>query len=190
MYIFGNTQSAFTTELLDGCLWNLVGMKFSLPAHVFRLFIRSALGGQEGVKESFKDKRLYLNAAILVVVSARYSKGWIQGGAKKRLRKGFSFDEILLQTKCSQQHTDVLPTTLSTHAFIWILTEYLLLVIRWAIKGPWASSLINLNCLFEKENSTMLMTTWPLKTSVLFLFLRKKGERFIFMRNHPHGVRF
>ena len=61
-------------------------MKFSCQPHVFRLFIRStqdgSKAGQKGVKESFKDKRLHWNAAILVLLSARYSKGWIQAGAK------------------------------------------------------------------------------------------------------------
>ena len=36
--IYRNTWSAFTTELLDGYLQNLVGMKYSWPAHVFKLF--------------------------------------------------------------------------------------------------------------------------------------------------------
>ena len=31
MYMYRNTQSAFTTELLDECLQNLVGMKISWP---------------------------------------------------------------------------------------------------------------------------------------------------------------
>ena len=46
--IYWNRQSDFTTDLLDGCLCNLVGMKFSWPAHVLRLFIRSALGWIQG----------------------------------------------------------------------------------------------------------------------------------------------
>ena len=38
MYMYWNTKSAFTTELLDGCLRNLVGMKYSwsLTSVVFR----------------------------------------------------------------------------------------------------------------------------------------------------------
>ena len=49
VYIWELTLSAFTTDLLlDGCLLNLVGMKFSWPTHVFRLFIRSALGCIQG----------------------------------------------------------------------------------------------------------------------------------------------
>ena len=97
--------------------------------------------GQKGFKESFKDKRLYLECCHS---GSGFGKIF-QGQGKNRYRKGFSFDEILLQIKCSQQHTDVLSTT---HAFIWILSFWLsffwlnclLLVIRWAIKGPWASS--------------------------------------------------
>ena len=47
---------------------------------VFRLFIRSALGGIQGrakedSKRASKTKGFTWNAAILVVVSARYSKG-------------------------------------------------------------------------------------------------------------------
>ena len=39
--------------------------------------------GQEGFKGSFKDKRQILGMLpLVVVVSARYSKGWIQDGAK------------------------------------------------------------------------------------------------------------
>ena len=52
-------------------------------------------------KIASKTKGFTWNAAILVVVSARYSKGWIQDGAKN-VEVGLSFDEILLQTKCSQ----------------------------------------------------------------------------------------
>ena len=69
MYIYGNTKkSAFTTELLDGYLWNLEGMKFSLPAHVFRLVLDPPWGGskagQEGVKESFKDTFQFHNVSL------------------------------------------------------------------------------------------------------------------------------
>ena len=31
MYVYWNTKSAFATELLDGCLRNLVGMKYLWP---------------------------------------------------------------------------------------------------------------------------------------------------------------
>ena len=87
MYIYGNTQSAFTTELLHGCLRNLVGMKFSLPAHVFRLLTDPPWGGskagQEGVKESFKDKRLYLECCHSGSGFGQIFQGWIHGSAKK-----------------------------------------------------------------------------------------------------------
>ena len=46
---------------------------------------RPGVDPREGKKESkraSKTKGFTWNAAILVVVSARYSKGWIQGGAK------------------------------------------------------------------------------------------------------------
>ena len=38
MYIYGNTWSAFTTELLNGCLLNLVGMKCSWSLTNFVVF--------------------------------------------------------------------------------------------------------------------------------------------------------
>ena len=42
---------------------------------------------------------------------------WWQG--KRRSRRSYSFVQILIQSKWSQQHTDVL---LATHVFIWILS--------------------------------------------------------------------
>ena len=38
MCMYQNTKSALTTELLDGCLWNLVGMKCSWHSHAWRCF--------------------------------------------------------------------------------------------------------------------------------------------------------
>ena len=29
MHMYGNTYSAIATEITDGCVWNLVGMKYS-----------------------------------------------------------------------------------------------------------------------------------------------------------------
>ena len=74
--------------------------------------------GQEGVKESFKDKKALINLEFCNSGSGfgQIFQGVDPGRAKKE-RKGFFFDEILLQTKNSQQHTDALPTTLSTHLF-------------------------------------------------------------------------
>ena len=76
------------TEPLDGCLWNLVGMKFSCPALVFRLFIRSALGGskagQEGVRESFKDRRLYLECCHSCSGFCQIFQGVVLGWVKNR----------------------------------------------------------------------------------------------------------
>ena len=48
--------------------------------------IRPGVDPRQDKKESnraSKTKGFTWNAAILVAVSARYSKGWIQGGAKK-----------------------------------------------------------------------------------------------------------
>ena len=38
MYMYWNTESAFTTELLNGCLRNLVGMKCSWPGTCIKVF--------------------------------------------------------------------------------------------------------------------------------------------------------
>ena len=74
------------------------------------------------------------------ITSARYSKGWIQGGAKigrgraSPLTK-FSFrpnvhSNILMYCRQHCRHVHLFESWLN----------YLLLVIRWAIKGPWSSS--------------------------------------------------
>ena len=39
MYMYGNTKSAFTTEPLNGCLQNLVGMKCSWPGTCIKMFL-------------------------------------------------------------------------------------------------------------------------------------------------------
>ena len=77
-------------------------MKFSWPAHVFRLFIRSALGWiqgnatQEGVKESIKDKRHYLKCCHSGSGFGQIYQAADQG--RENNRRDFSFDEILFQT--------------------------------------------------------------------------------------------
>ena len=38
MYMYRNTKSVLTTELLDGCLWNLVGMKCSWHCTCIKVF--------------------------------------------------------------------------------------------------------------------------------------------------------
>ena len=38
MYMYGNTLSAFTTEPLNGCLRNLVGMKCSWPRTCIKVY--------------------------------------------------------------------------------------------------------------------------------------------------------
>ena len=60
--------------------------------------------GQEGVKESFKEKSL-LNSAILVVVWARYSKGWIQGRAKIGRGRAFPLTKYSFRTNV---HSNIL----------------------------------------------------------------------------------
>ena len=81
---YGNSHSQ---PLLQNCLkdvyGNLVGMKFSWPKLVLRLFIRSTLGqGKNESKRASKTKGFTWNAAILVVVSARYSKSGSRAGQK------------------------------------------------------------------------------------------------------------
>ena len=49
MYMYGNTESAFTTELLDGYLPNLVGIKYSWPPHIcIDFWAKSAQGRIQG----------------------------------------------------------------------------------------------------------------------------------------------
>ena len=48
MYIYGNTQSAFTTELFDGCLQNFVGMKNSWVRACVRRFCQTNPGADPG----------------------------------------------------------------------------------------------------------------------------------------------
>ena len=82
---------------------------------------------------------------ILVVVSVRYSMGWIQGRAK--IGRG----RASLLTKSSfrpnvhgnilmycRRHMHLFEYRHSGYLFFWL--NCLLLVIRWAIKGTWASS--------------------------------------------------
>ena len=66
-------------------------MEFSLPAYVFRLLSDlpwdGSKAGQEGVKESFKDKWLYLecchSGSGFGQALQGFIQGWIQGGAKE-----------------------------------------------------------------------------------------------------------
>ena len=110
--------------------------------------IRPGVDPRQGKKESkraSKTKGFTWNAAILVVVSARYSKGWIQGGAKigrgraspltKSSFRSNVHSNILMYCR---QHMHLFESCHSGCLFIWL--NCLLLVLRWAIKGPWASS--------------------------------------------------
>ena len=126
-------------------------MKFSWPAHVFRLFIRSALGWIQSrarrSQRASKTKGFTWNAAILVVVSARYSKGWIQGGAKigrgrvsRLMKSSFRSNVHSNMLMYCRQYMSLFESCHSGCLFIWL--NCLLLVIRWAIKGPWASSFV------------------------------------------------
>ena len=104
--------------------------------------------GKKESKRASKTKGFTWNAAILVAVSVRYSKGWIEGGQKKveeglLLWRNPPSDQIFTAT-----YWCIADDTVDT--FIWILSfwlsffwlNWLLLVIRWAIKGPWASSFL------------------------------------------------
>ena len=70
--------------------------------------------GQEGVKESFKDKRLYLECCHSGSDFDQIFQGVDPGRGKIGRGRASPFTKSSFQTKCSQQHTDVLPTT---HAF-------------------------------------------------------------------------
>ena len=92
-----------------------------------------------------KTKGFLWNAAILVVVSARYSKGWIQGGAKIGRGRASPLTKLSFRSNVHsnillycRQHMHLFESRHSGCLYIWL--NCLLLVIRWAIKGPWASS--------------------------------------------------
>ena len=109
--------------------------------------IHRGVGPRQGKKESesFKDKRLYLECCHFVVVSARYSKGWIQGGAKIGRGRASPLTKLSFRSNVHsnilmycRQHMHLFESRHSGCLYIWL--NCLLLVIRWAIKGPWASS--------------------------------------------------
>ena len=124
--------------------------------------IRPRVDTRQGNKEwkrASKTKSFTLNAAILVVVSARYSKGWIKGGAKigrgrasPLTKASFRLNghrNILMYMYC-RRHMHLFKSCHSCCLFFWL--NRLLLVIRWAIKGPWASSFhYNLFCLWDLQ---------------------------------------
>ena len=95
VYIWEHAWSAFTTEPLDRCLWNLIGMKFLLPAHVFRLFIRSALGWIQGrarwsQREIQREKALlqYLECCLSGSGFGQIFQGVDPGRGKKMVEEG------------------------------------------------------------------------------------------------------
>ena len=174
MYIHGNTQSL---PLLQNCLMDVYEtLWISYGRHICLGFLSDppwggSKVGQEGGKESFKDKRLYLECCHSGSGFSQIFQGMDSGRGKNRKSRGFSFDEILIQTKCSQQHTDILPTT---HASIWILSfwlsvcwlNFLLMVLRLAIKGPWASSLHSLKLTFVKKTKITERLLYGLENSI------------------------
>ena len=105
--------------------------------------IRPGVDPRQGKKESKRASRtkgFTWNAAILAVVSARYSKGWIQGGAKINRGRASPLTKSSFRPNV---HSNILMYCRQhcrpMHLFeSWL--NCLLLVIRWTIKGPWASS--------------------------------------------------
>ena len=101
-------------------------------------------GGSKGrarrsLRELKRQKALIGNAAILIVVSVRYSKRWIQGGAKKGRGRA---SPLTKSTFRPNVHSNTLMYCLRHYRhmhsfwlsfFFWL--NCLLLVIRWAIKG-------------------------------------------------------
>ena len=111
--------------------------KAPLPADVFRLLSDLPWGGskagQEGVNESFKDERLYLECFHSGSGFGQIFQG-LDPGRGKNVEEGLPLrwkppsDQIFTAT-----YTDVLPTTLSTHAFIWILSFWLSFFSDWTV---------------------------------------------------------
>ena len=101
--------------------------------------------GQEGVKESFKDKRLHFECCYSGSGLGQILQEWIQGGAK--IGRGRS-SPLKKSSFRPNVHSNILiycrrhmPLFESCHSgCILFCLNCLLLVIRWAIKGPWASS--------------------------------------------------
>ena len=109
--------------------------------------------GKRESKRVSKTKGFTLNAAIPVVVSARYSKGMIKGEAKKSRGRASPLTKspfrpnvhsnILMCCRRHCWHVHLFESCNSGCLFFWL--NCLLLVIRWAIKGPWASSIYSNN---------------------------------------------
>ena len=105
--------------------------------------------GKKDSKRASKTKYFTWNAAILIVVSARHSKGWIHGRANKGRGRTSPLTKssfrpnahcnILMYCRRHCWHMHFFESCHSCCLFLWL--NCLLLVIRWAIKGPWASSL-------------------------------------------------
>ena len=96
-------------------------------------------------KRASKTKGFTWNSAILVVVSARYSKGLIEGGAKIGRGRASPLTKSSFRPNVHSsilmycwRHMHLFEFCHSGCLFFWL--NCLLLVIRWAIKGPWASS--------------------------------------------------
>ena len=102
--------------------------------------------GQEGFKDSFKDKWLYLecchSGSGFGLIFQGVDPGWgkICRGRASLTKSSFRpnvHSNILMHCR---KHMHLFESCHSGCLFIWL--NCLLLVIRWAIKGPWASSLV------------------------------------------------
>ena len=90
MSIYGNTHSQ-PLHVLQNRLMDVYQIWKGLSSHCRHMCLGflsdlswgGSKAGQEGVKESFKDKSLYLKCCHSGSGFDRYSKGWIRGGAKK-----------------------------------------------------------------------------------------------------------
>ena len=102
--------------------------------------------GQEGFKESFKDKMLYLECCHSGSDFGQIFQGVDPGRAKIGRRRASPLTKSSFRPNVHsnilmycRQHMHLFESCHSGCLFIWL--NGLLLVIRWAIKGPWASSL-------------------------------------------------
>ena len=113
------TQSAFTTESLNGCLWNLVGMKYSWPCTCIKMFRPYPPRGGSRVKQKL-----------------------VTWGGGPLLQKTSSSD--WKATATNQMHSNDLEACEMKRSQIFdtltsLITE-VLIVLRWAISAPWGSS--------------------------------------------------
>ena len=152
MYIYGNTHSQ---PLLQNRIMDVYETWLGWSSHCphmclgfYQIRPRVDLR-QDGVKESFKDIRLYFECCHSGSSFGQIFQGVDQGRGKKKGRGRASpltkssfrpniHSNILVYCRWYCWHMYLFEYCHSGCLFFWL--NCLLLVIRWAIKGPWASS--------------------------------------------------